>query len=79
MINFVKAVQVKLDKVLDVDVSTVRLPKLDASDFDRFETCLFRGDDSEVVATYGSKADAITGHDQIVRAVSFVAGTPVSD
>ena len=74
MISFVEAVQVKLDRVLAVDVSTVRLPKLAASDFDRFETCLFRGDDSEVVATYYSHGDATTGHDQIVQAVQFSLG-----
>lgn len=54
-------------KPATVLVSTVSLPRGLGTEVKPYETCLFAGDDSEVVATYHTMAEAIKGHAEQCR------------
>ena len=70
-LDFDPPVQVKLDQVGPVEISTVRLPKF-KGEIDRWETCLFHGNgDNEVVAVYDNRMDAQIGHSRIVNSLAF--------
>ena len=59
--------RLELSMVGDVEVSTVKLPKLEPQDSDVWETCVFYADGtSHVTAQYFNELDARTGHRKIV-------------
>ena len=69
--EYVDALQVGLTRIGEIEVSTVRLPKLKGQD-DRFETCLFvDGGRSQIVATYHDRIEALFGHNRFVGALRF--------
>jgi hypothetical protein len=63
-------IQVSLNTIGNITISTVLLPKMFVGETDRWETCLFYEDDSEssrVLSRYNSKQDAIEWHNKFVK------------
>lgn len=62
------SIQMCLNQINGTTISTVLLYKNDYTSPDKYETCLFfPSGDSNVVAIYSSKQDAIDGHNRIIR------------
>jgi hypothetical protein len=59
--------RVSLNVILGVKTSTVLLPKQHANDKDIYETCVFESDDSNVIGIYETEAEAIAGHNRIIK------------
>ena len=70
--KYVPPLQLWLTRVGQIEISTVRLPKMMDED-DRFETCLFHDDGtSDVVQTYYNRTEANFGHMRIASILGFV-------
>lgn len=59
--------RVSLNIILGVETSTVLLAKMHADDKDIYETCVFESGDSYVIGVYETEAEAIAGHNRIIR------------
>jgi len=57
---------VSLNVINGVRISTVLLWKIRPDTPDSYETCVFEGDDSNVIGYYSTEAEAIAGHNRIV-------------
>jgi hypothetical protein len=63
-------IQISLNTIGNITISTVLLPKMFVGETDQWETCLFYEDDSEssrVLSRYNSKQDAIEWHNKFVK------------
>ena len=60
--------QIALNRVRDMEISTVELPRLPGDDQVRYETCIFPDNGvSRVVDQYSTAQEAHTAHNSIVE------------
>jgi hypothetical protein len=58
--------QIALNRVRDMEISTVELPRMHSDDHVRFETCIFYDNgSSEILRQYNTVEAAIGNHNQI--------------
>lgn len=62
-----ESVRIALNVINGVKTSTVLLYKMNSDDPDIYETCVFEGDDSNVIGIYQTEAAAIAGHNRIIK------------